>query len=372
MVTSLDRIEEIMIDKIRQLLSSGVKMRYASKSGVRTITIEGGSVQDPNAEINSYVLDKSYDGKIVIRFYLDGEAQGYLFYRQEGVWRGNNRSVWVEMTPDDPTVWHKEYVPPVKSTVVAPIKEPLVNPKEFNSYESVYEFEATTDEAVVVLVPDLNSKLLANLAALGDDRDIIVEVDGELPTDVNALVAKIKQSLPNAHLIHHKVRFGLGRLVVNAHNNVFKKYRKAFFMVDGINLTERAVDLAFRFSDNSTAFAHTIFNPTVVEGEPYDYTVGALQNAYVMTAEAWDGVKEHLTKYKELFLVTKYESRPHHSITKWLKESGVSSQDSDVFSVMAAFADKPTLALVCPRATKVGSPISYASDSRRKTFKEQQ
>lgn len=357
-----------MIDKIRLILENGCKMRYASKVGVREIEFKDGTVTDPMSEVTSYSVELSFDGKVLMRFFNSSPA-GYLHYKRDGVWQGNNRSVWTEMTPCDPTIWAKEYDPPQRK-VVMPIKEHIKDIKEFDSYESAYNFEATTEEAVVVLVTTMNTKILDNLVAYQTGRDLIVEIDGEFPPAVNEIVNRLKE-VPNIQLIQHKVRFGLGRLTINAHNNALAKYKRAFFIADDAEVSANAINLAFNLHTATDAFAASVYGLSASDEDLFTYKPSEIINGYVLSAEDWSSVKGILTEYKELFLQTKYESRPHHSIIQWLKERQVYISNSDVLAVMSAVASKPSYVLVNPRITRVGSPSSHAMDNRRKSFKEQ-
>jgi hypothetical protein len=356
-----------VIDKIRLILENGCKMKYASKAGVREIDFKDGTVTDPMSEVTSYSVELSFDGKVLMRLFNSGPA-GYLHYKRDGVWQGNNRSVWTEMTPCDPTIWAKEYQPPQKK-VVMPIKEHIKDIKEFDSYESAYDFEATTEEAVVVLVTTMNTKILDNLVAYQTGRDLIVEIDGEFPPAVNELVARIKE-VPNVHLVQHKVRFGLGRLTINAHNNVLVKYKRAFFIADDAEVASNAINLAFNLHTATEGFAASVYGMAANEDDLFSYKPGEVVNGYVLSSEDWDSVKPRMAEYKELFLTTKYESRPHHSIIQWLKELQIYINNSDVLAVMSVVAPKPSYILLNPRITRVGSPSSHAMDNRRKSFKE--
>lgn len=357
-----------MIEKIQRVLDNNCQMRYASKVGVRTLQFTDGKVLDPNGEVASYTVEKSYDGKILLRFFNDGPA-GYLHYKRDGIWQGNNRSVWTELTPTDPTVWAADYEPQ-KKQIVQPIKEHLRDLKEFDSYESEYDFEATTEEAIVVLVASMNTKVLENIQYYQQERDLIIEVDG-LPTIGRVeLLKRIEEAAPQAHIVKHGTQFGLGRLIINAHENALKKYKRVFFMVDDGLVAPNAVNLAFNLHTASAGFAASVYGISNEDGEPYEYKTGKVVNGYVISSEDWQAVREPLMEYKELFLTTKYESRPHHSILQWLKTKGIYSDSSDVLSVMTDFAGKPSYTLVVPRITRLGEPFSHTMDNRRKTFKE--
>lgn len=375
-----------MIDAIRDYMDNGVQMNYVSKAGPRQLFFKGGSVTDPMGEFDNYSIEQSYDGRTLIRFYLGGVPAGYLMHKRHGTWQGHNRSVWTELTPVDPNPWLnlRNYVPP-KKEITQPIVENVKNLKEFESYESKYTHEPGGPEAVVVLVTSANTKVVeliqSNVLTTEANRDIIIEVDGLPITGLQDLQNKISEaaasSPSNIHLVFHKTHFGLGRLVINAHNNAFSMYERVMFIEDPIKMTGDAVDLCFRLHEynklNYKVSASSVYSSVAEDGPKYKSIEGELQNAYVMDSEVWQAIQESMNEYKKLFLITDYATRPHHSILKWIHDKfQLRIDSSEVHYVMDYVARVKLMSRVfrlsAARAVKVGEPISSAQDPSRKMF----
>jgi len=370
-----------MIEKIRELFDAGHPMTFASKLGVRNITIQGGAIDDPLGEVSAYILEKSYDGRITLRFYHNSQSRGYVQYRQNHTWAGNNRSVWSELRPLDLSIWTnlKDYVPE-KKVVVNPHVEPVRDRVDFSDQFTEYDWEPSIDEAVVLLVHRTNSNYESILPLLVGRRDLIVEVD-DLPIAGKAAVVKrIKELAPNAHVVEHKIHFGLGYLIVNCHKNVFAKYNKAMILTDELIVSEGAVDLAFNLLENNSQNVIQVFGSSIAEEEldqtkafEYNQTAGPMA-AYCLCQETAQKISEKLDYFATTFLQNKYESRSHQSIRGWLKTvCGVMKPDAptgilDVVSALFESSEIVRFSPTLPRAVKSGKPYSNKSDSRRKKF----
>jgi hypothetical protein len=361
-----------MLDKIKSVLENGQEMRMASKAGVRTIVFSGQTIADPLNEVASYVVENSFSGRITMRLFSD-KPMGYVQHKKNGIWEGNNKSYPMEMTPIDPTVWAnlKNYQPP-KKVVEKPYVEKVAAQVEFDMYEKPYDWEPSNPEAVVVLVHHSNSKILEMKEALSHlgNRDLIIEVDGLPNVGRVELVKQIKEAYPTANVVEHGVQFGLGRLAINAHNNCLK-YLRTLYLTDDLNLAPGIIPLAFNL--------HSVVDSTVAMGgsqsggdiDSYVYGKTTLPlTAHVMSSKQWLSIKKDMEEYKKTFLITKYESRPQHSIRKWVKEKYKQlgpETPTGVFAVMS-FALGETYAFDLPRATTIGQPHSDKSDLKRKKF----
>lgn len=381
-----------MIDAIRDLMYYGVQMDYASKAGVRQLHFKEGSVSDPLGEVDSYSVEPSYHGRTLIRFYKEGTPAGYLEHQRHGVWQGNNRSVWTQLKPVDQTPWLnlRNYVPP-KKTKVEPIVENVQSIREFDSYEATYEWEPTSQEAIVFLVKSANTSIVQLLesGALetrqsdGTVRDVIIELDG-LPIvglkDLQNKVIEVGQrnQFP-VHIVLHPTQFGEGRLNVNAHQNAFKKYERVLFVSEPVKFSESAFDLAFRLYEYEVGVqcqhptATTVYGISANDGAKFKTIDAMLENVYVMDKSVWSAIESKVLEFKKLFLINDYAKRPHHSIVKWVQdEFKIRLEVSDVLKVVDAIAysllDSRVVGLETPRACKVGEPYSSPQDKNRKTF----
>jgi hypothetical protein len=370
-----------MIDKIKAVFEQGHPMSLATKAGVRNITLEAGKVIDPLGEISSYVVEPDYNGRITIRFYNDNQAKGYLQYKRDGNWTGNNRSSWLEMRPIDATIWMnlKDFVPE-KKQVINPHVEPVRDKVNYFEHEVNYDWEPTSEEAVVLLIHHTNSKYETLLPLIQGGRDLIVEVDDLAISGKAAVIQRVKELAPNAHIVEHKVQFGLGYLIVNCHRNVFSKYKRALILTDDLTVSEGSVDLAFNLLGNNSQDVAQIYGPSVDleevnSAKAYEYTVesGPLA-AYCMSSEAAEKIASDIKEFAETFLQSKYESRSHHSIRKWLKDKfNILGQDVptgilDVIGFVLKAKGVVRYATVLPRAVKTGVPYSTKSDAKRKKF----
>lgn len=380
-----------MIDAIRDLMHQGVQMDYASKVGVRQLHFQEGKVSDPLGEVDAYSVELSYHGRTLIRFYKDGAPAGYLEHQRHGVWQGNNRSVWTQLKPVDQIPWLnlRNYVPP-KKTKVQPIVENVQAIREFDSYESSYDWEPTSQEAIVFLVKSANTSIVQLLESGqletrqsdGTVRDVIVELDGLPIVGLNDLQNKVKDAAQGnqfpVHTVLHRTHFGEGRLTVNAHQNAFKKYERVLFVSEPVKFSDSAFDLAFRLYEyeqdqGETPTAATVYGITANDGAKFKTTDGMLENVYVMDKAVWSAIETKVLEFKKLFLINEYASRPHHSIIKWVyDEFQVRLEVSDVLKVMDMIAhrllDSRVVGLETPRACKVGEPYSSTQDKNRKTF----
>ena len=363
-----------MIEKIRQLLANGQQMTFASRAGVRTINISD-KIQDPLNEIQTYHLDTSFDGRVVLRFYSNGQPVGYVFYKNNGKWNGNHSGSWTELTAVDTAIWSnlRNYSPPVKK--VEPIKEHIRSVLDTKGHEVTYDWEPSSEEAIVIWVTEPNTKVLSILEKLKTTRDIIVEVDMYPTMSRVDVIRKIKEAAPYVKLIEHTYEFGYGNIVVNSHRNVFSKYEKALFIDSRLIITDHIDNVAFSLS-NSTG---SVFSQVgrVVGGNGVDpYTFGEISGpllAYVMLKEDWLAVEPEVTKYQKTFLITKYKERPHQSIVKWLlDEYHIRCESSEPLEVMFEFArkiEKPIrYGLLEARAAVNGELFSDERDAKRRKF----
>lgn len=361
-----------MLDKIKSVLENGQEMRMASKAGVRTVVFSGQTIVDPLNEVSSYVVEPSYSGRITMRLYKDA-PMGYVQHKRNGIWEGNNRSYPMEMTPIDSSVWVnlKNYQPP-KKVVEKPYVEKVAAQVEFDMYEKPYNWTPENPEAVVVLVHHSNSKILEMKDALSHlgDRDLVIEVDGLPNVGRVELLKQIKETYPTAKVVDHQIQFGLGRLAINAHNNCLK-YTRVLYLTDDLNLAPGIIPLAFNL--------HSVVDTPVslggrqsggnIDSYVYGKTTMPLM-AHVMSDRQWLAIQKDMEEYKKTFLITKYESRPQHSIRKWIKEKYKQlgpETPTGVFAVMS-FALGETYALDLPRATTINTPYSDKSDLKRKKF----
>jgi hypothetical protein len=377
-----------MIEKIRELFENGHPMRLASKAGVRQIQLQDGSIVDPLGEMTAYILEPSYDGKTTLRLYSGNTSMGYVQHKKEGAWSGNNRSTWLEMNPIDRSVWLdlRNYSPTKKDNVVNPHIEPIRDVANYKDHKVVYDWEPASEDAVVLLVYHTNSRyeeILPLLAAEG--RDLIVEIDSLPIAGKAAVVKRVKELAPAAHVVEHDVQFGLGYLVVNAHKNVFEKYKRAAFFTDELSIAPGAADLGFnmltQIGNNSqcvvSLLGPAIDSEDIPQGSEFSYTTQRYNlGGYFLDSETNEVVTAGLKYYAETFLQSKYESRPHHSIRKWLKDQvGVYQPEAptgvkDVILHLLTLSNLPVYRPVNPRAVTSGQPYTNKGDSKRKKFTE--